>query len=327
MFKGKAFACSLIASVSLAVVPLAGLSEDVAITNWAAPPFWMASSPASNESASSGTAKSQSTRETLAALSTPMPFTAIDPCRVVDTRAGSGFSGQYGPPALATTFIRTFTITGQCGIPAGAQAVSFQFTAVNMTSNGNFRAWPASSPMPFASVLNWTATQGVAGNGIVVPVDGSGDLSIYVNGPGGNTVDLVLDVNGYYAPAGIVNSVNTLSGDVTLAAGTNVTITPASNTLTIDAAGATGARTGATGPTGADRQHGRDGPGHDREQRAPRELRVTRSDSGPPRRHGRSARVTRAAGHGAGPGPTGPQGVDGRSDVYNPARGMPRTTP
>ena len=75
-------------------------------------------------------------------------------------------------------------------------------------------------------------------------------LNVNLNGALGSSADLVLDVNGYYSSQGIVNSLNTLNGDVTLAGGTNVTINPAGNTLTIDAAGANGA-TGATGPTGA----------------------------------------------------------------------------
>jgi hypothetical protein len=133
-------------------------------------------------------------------VSGPLPFIPITPCRVVDTRIGSGFSGGYGPPALVALNTRQFTVGGQCGIPAGAAAVSYEFTAVNMTAAGNFRAWqgPTTGGMPTASVLNWTATMGVAGNGIVIPL-GGGVMNMYLNGAGGSTVDLVLDVNGYYA--------------------------------------------------------------------------------------------------------------------------------
>jgi hypothetical protein len=47
-----------------------------------------------------------------------MPFVAVAPCRVADTRAESGFTGEFGPPALDAQATRTFTIGGQCGIPA-----------------------------------------------------------------------------------------------------------------------------------------------------------------------------------------------------------------
>ena len=73
---------------------------------------------------------------------------------------------------------------------------------------------------------------------------GTGGASTIVAGVSGT--QLIIDVNGYYAPAGIVNHVNTLSGDLTLAAGTNVSITPSGQTLTI----ATSVPTGVTSVTG-----------------------------------------------------------------------------
>ncbi len=59
-----------------------------------------------------------------------------------------------------------------------------------------------------------------------------------MNAKSGNaSADLILDVNGYYAPISIVNTVNGLAGTVTLAAGSNITITPAGQTLTIASTG------------------------------------------------------------------------------------------
>ena len=181
--------------VSVAVLLLLGAAvataTDIPLKNWQAPKTWTPAAP----QASGG-------RSALVTTSyPPLPYIPLPPCRVVDTRLGSGFSGGYGPPALAAQATRAFTIGGQCGIPTDAQAVSFEFTAVNMTANGNFRAWPAGVTMPTASVLNWTATTSVIGNGIVVPVGGSpGVLEVYLNGPLSSTVDLVLDVNGFYGP-------------------------------------------------------------------------------------------------------------------------------
>ena len=63
----------------------------------------------------------------------PLPFIAVTPCRVLDTR-GNGFTGQAGPPSLTTASTRNFQIGGavpgvpsQCGIPSSAAAVSFNF--------------------------------------------------------------------------------------------------------------------------------------------------------------------------------------------------------
>src|SRR5262249_43208186 len=47
----------------------------------------------------------------------PLAFYAISPCRLIDTRGANR-------PALFASFNRLFTLTGKCGIPAGAKAVS-----------------------------------------------------------------------------------------------------------------------------------------------------------------------------------------------------------
>jgi hypothetical protein len=62
--------------------------------------------------------------------------------------------------------------------------------------------------------------------------------------------DLILDTNGDYR-GGVVTKVNNLSDDVTLAAGSNVTITPSGQTLTVAATGGPGGvlPTGTSGQT------------------------------------------------------------------------------
>ena len=209
------------------------------IAGWTAPPFW------------SAPAKPAGDKEGLAALasdvaevipSPPMPFVAVNPCRIADTR-GLGFTGQAGPPAISVGVTRTFQVSGtvggvttQCGIPVAAQAVSFQFSVTGMNSAGNLIAWPEGVP-PTTSVLNWNASSVAIGSGTVVGLSGAGAVNVQLNGNAGATTQLIIDVNGYYSPVGIVNTLNSLSGNVTLAAGTNVTITPAGNTLTVASTG------------------------------------------------------------------------------------------
>lgn len=214
--------------------------DDIEIKSWTAPPYWISQQAAAQDRAEPGGREAlASGRQPLGgAASTPMPFVAVTPCRVADTRAGSGFTGDYGQPALQAQVTRPFVIAGQCGIPAAAQAVSFLFTAVNMTATGNFRVFPSGASMPAAGgVLVWAATTPYAvENSAIEPLGGSpGAINVYLNGGLGTSADLVIDVNGYYSPVGIVNSVNTLTGDVTLAAGSNVSVTPSGNTLTIAA--------------------------------------------------------------------------------------------
>ena len=205
-------------------------------TNWLAPPYWSpAGGKPQKEPADVGTFDGEVAD---VVPSPPMPFVATNPCRIADTR-GLGFSGQAGPPTLSVGATRVFQITGtvagvpaQCGIPTAAQAVSFQFSVTGMNSAGNLIAWP-DGPPPTTSVLNWNASSVAIGNGIVVPLGATGGVSVQLNGNAGAITHLIIDVNGYYAPVGIVNSVNGLSGAVTLAAGTNISITPAGQNLTI----------------------------------------------------------------------------------------------
>ena len=190
----------------------AALSAQEAIDNWPAPLYWSPRAPMT----------APATDGSLVALeadvipSPPLPFVAVNPCRIADTR-GLGFTGQAGPPALAANTLRTFQIGGtvpgvttQCGIPLSAQAVSFQFSVTGMNTAGNLIAWPE-GPAPTTSVLNWNASSVAIGNGIVVPVSATGGLNVQLNGPAGATTQLIIDVNGYYGGS-VVTSVTPGTG-------------------------------------------------------------------------------------------------------------------
>ena len=175
------------------------------IANWAAPPYFSlpASAVESVDNGRIGTVSAQGFDG--GALTPPMPFVGVFPCRVADTR-GNGFTGQAGPPTVLANVLRTFKITepvpgapSPCGIPSTARAVSFQFTVTTMTSNGNLIAW-GDGPTPTASVLNWNASSVAIGNGIVVPITTSGNLNVQINAPIGQAANLIIDVNGFYAP-------------------------------------------------------------------------------------------------------------------------------
>jgi hypothetical protein len=186
-------------ALRLAVFALAGaaaaaaaVAQDVPLRNWSAPRSWVP-------------AVGSGTRRLMGDLSNAVPFIPITPCRLADTR-GLGFTGQAGPPHLTANMARDFEVAGTvtgiptpCGIPAGAYAASLNFTVVNVTSNGNLIAWPTGATQPNTSVLNWSAGAAVVGNSGVVPIAAGGTIRVLANAPAGATVDLIVDVNGYYA--------------------------------------------------------------------------------------------------------------------------------
>jgi hypothetical protein len=186
MFRNlKAFSAAVVLAGLVLLSAGTVVAQDIPLKNWSAPSFWSPSSTSGGRTA-------------LTDLSGPVPFIPVTPCRVADTR-GNGFTGQYGPPQLQPNTLRNFTIGGQCGIPIGAKAVSFEFTAMNMNTAGNLIAWQAGIAAPASSALNWASTTGVIANGIVVPINSSGVLSVQTNVPAGGFVDLIIDVNGYYS--------------------------------------------------------------------------------------------------------------------------------
>lgn len=173
------------------------VAQDIPIQNWSAPAFW---SPV--RGAITSGSKSLMTDATPFAL----PFVPVNPCRLADTR-GFGFTGQAGPPSLSAGATRVFQVTGtvpgiptQCGLPIATWAVSLSIQVTNMNSNGNLVAFGGGA-VPNASAINWSAGSVVVSGTAVVPVPGN-SISIFFNGPAGATVDAIIDVNGYYAPAG-----------------------------------------------------------------------------------------------------------------------------
>ena len=195
------------------------------IPNWSAPPYW---SPQKSSPELSGVRPQE-----VEGVPTPaLAFTGITPCRVADTR-GNGFTGQYGPPSLAAGSPRNFTLGGQCGVAGGAEAISLNITVTNTQGPGFILIYPQGGAQPSVSTLNYVANQTIA-NAAVVPLGSGGGVTVIAGVSG---TDLIIDTNGYYAPQAVVNTVNGLSGDVTLAPGANVTITPSGQTLTIAASG------------------------------------------------------------------------------------------
>lgn len=125
-----------------------------------------------------------------------LPFYSVLPCRVVDTRPGEGTSGPFGPPALNGGSTRSFPVPlSPCGVPGNALAYSLNLTVVPRGPLGYLTAWPAGFVQPLASTLN-SPRGSVVANAAIVPAGSGGSISVFVT----NTTDLVIDINGYFAP-------------------------------------------------------------------------------------------------------------------------------
>jgi hypothetical protein len=178
-------------------------------------------------------------RRALTGGTTALPFVALFPCRLVDTRGNAPLTGGFLPAAT----LRSYTLTGVCNVPANAKAVSLNATVVHPTGPGFLTLYPEGGAFPPVSTLNYLGNDVVV-NAAVVPLSAAGGISMALGVSGG---DVILDTNGYYTDAADVASVNGLTGDVTLSAGANVTLTPSGNSLTIASSAGSGPPTGAAG--------------------------------------------------------------------------------
>jgi hypothetical protein len=193
-------------SVSFAVVVLLRLtapaaaesgSEKSVIKTWSAPPFW---SP-NDETPRRGAVAAG--RQRLAVGSpVPLPFIALSPCRLVDTRGNAPLTGGFLPPAT----VRSYTLTGVCGLPVDAQAVSLNATVVKPTGPGFLTLYPEGGAFPPVSTLNYLGGDVIV-NAAVVPLSALGGISMALGVSGG---DVILDTNGYYSPQGVVTGAETL---------------------------------------------------------------------------------------------------------------------
>jgi hypothetical protein len=88
-------------------------------------------------------------------------------------------------------------MVGRCGIPTGANAVALNVAVTEATSFGHLTIYPLGSPLPVASTINFRPGRARANNAIV-PLGSNGALSVFDEQTAGNTVHLILDVNGYF---------------------------------------------------------------------------------------------------------------------------------
>ena len=140
---------------------------------------------------------------TVATASSPgaSALVPITPCRLFDTRPGDINVGSRPTPLTAgeTFTVPTWGTNGNCTIPSGATGLSLNVVAIGPTASSFLTVFPADVTRPTASSLNWVAGQAPTPNGVTARLAADGHLSFY-NLAG--TVDLAVDVVGYYEPVG-----------------------------------------------------------------------------------------------------------------------------
>jgi hypothetical protein len=119
-------------------------------------------------------------------------FHTAAPCRVLDTRTP-------GDAPLSANVRRDVLLTGACGIPATAKAVSANVTVTGPSAAGNLVAWPSDlAQAPGTNTLSFDSGQTRANNAMLLLArDGSGTVAFAATMPTG-AVHLIVDVNGWW---------------------------------------------------------------------------------------------------------------------------------
>jgi alpha-tubulin suppressor-like RCC1 family protein len=124
-----------------------------------------------------------------------LAFFPLSPCRVADSRSSSG---PLGGPFLAARQTRPFPIlSSTCNVPSTALAYSLNFTAIPHGTLGYITTWATGGSQPPVSTLNAIGGQ-ITANAAIVPSGTAGQIDVFTT----DDTDLVIDINGYFAPAG-----------------------------------------------------------------------------------------------------------------------------
>ena len=120
-------------------------------------------------------------------------FYPLTPCRIIDTR-----NGQNGG-SLQAGVERDYLIAGKCGVPTTATAYSLNVTVLPTQGSLDYlTVWPQGESQPVVSTLNDNTGTNVA-NAAIVPAGSNNTTAFYAHN---HNTDLLLDVNGYFAPPG-----------------------------------------------------------------------------------------------------------------------------
>jgi PKD domain/Right handed beta helix region len=125
-------------------------------------------------------------------------YDPTSPTRVLDTRAGTGTNGVVAKVAPGKSV--QVKVAGVGAVPAaGVGAVVLNLTATDDAGSGFVSVYPDGGSVPTASSLNYASNVTVA-NLITVQVGADGMIDFYNGGTLAQPIDLIADLEGYYAP-------------------------------------------------------------------------------------------------------------------------------
>jgi hypothetical protein len=130
-------------------------------------------------------------------------FVPLAPCRVADTRPGSGYPALGSTPLAALT-PRTLPIAGSCGVPSpnpvfgGPEAYSLNVTVVppSGTLGGYLLVYPNPvTPIPLVASMTWNPGASFQSNAVITAASLDGSVNVAAD----FATNVVIDINGYYA--------------------------------------------------------------------------------------------------------------------------------
>lgn len=132
----------------------------------------------------------------------PFQFHSLTPCRLIDTRDGSGASNEAAGPRV-NPGPHNFRVQGFCGVPVGAKAATVNVTVIGPTQQGDLRLFPSNVGQPLVAVMSYNALEPALCNGAIVPLAqvGGDDITVLIGmacGVGCGQVHLTMDVTGYF---------------------------------------------------------------------------------------------------------------------------------
>jgi hypothetical protein len=202
-------------------------AQEVPLKNWVTPQYWQPNQ-AEREAAAKNAPQLQFS--TNAVSTNALTFVAITPCRLMDTRgivAGfngiAPFSGPSIPsgvtvpiPVQSSAEAIANTTPAPCGtIPSTAQAYSLNLTVVPAVGGSvdYVSLWQGGTARPFISIVDDPQGAIVSNAAIVAAGTIGGGIDLFNDGP--SMTDVVIDMNGYFAPPSDLNG-NTALGTATL---------------------------------------------------------------------------------------------------------------